>query len=91
MRLQDCVLRDVPPAAAGARGRASTARTALGELPEWNLGDLYPSMDAPELKSDLERALADAVAFEQRWKGTLAAEAARREEGRLGEALRENG
>ena len=60
-------------AAAGAIGAAS-----LGDLPEWNLADLYPGMDAPELKSDLRGRPSKAVAFEKRWKGTLAAEAASR-------------
>ncbi len=60
----------------------------LGNLPEWNLADLYPGMDAPELKRDIGKAGADAVAFENRWKGTLAAEAARGAEGKLGEALK---
>ncbi|WP_432287070.1 M3 family oligoendopeptidase [Aminobacter sp. BA135] len=60
----------------------------LGELPEWNLADLYSSMDAPELARDLEKASADAVAFEARWKGTLAIEAARGGAGKLGEAMR---
>ena len=70
---------------------ASTAQGAaeLGDLPEWNLADLYSGMDAPELKRDLEKAAADAIAFESRWKGTLAAEAGRGSEGRLGEALRQ--
>lgn len=60
----------------------------LGNLPEWNLADLYPGMDAPELKRDIDKAGADAVAFENRWKRTLAAEAARGAEGKLGEALK---
>jgi len=60
----------------------------LGELPEWNLGDLYAGMDAPELKRDLEKAAEQAVAFEKRWKGTLAAEARKGADGRLGESLR---
>ncbi|MRX35758.1 M3 family oligoendopeptidase [Aminobacter sp. MDW-2] len=60
----------------------------LGELPEWNLADLYSSMDAPELARDLEKASADAVAFEARWKGTLAIEAGRGGAGKLGEAMR---
>ena len=47
----------------------------LGDLPEWNLADLYAGMDAPELKRDIARAAADAISFEARWKGTLAAEA----------------
>ncbi|WP_395450272.1 M3 family oligoendopeptidase [Aminobacter sp. UC22_36] len=60
----------------------------LGELPEWDLGDLYSGMDAPELARDLDKASADAVAFEARWKGTLAIEAARGAAGKLGEAMR---
>ena len=59
----------------------------LGDLPEWNLADLYPGMEAPELKRDIAKAAADATAFENRWKGTLAAEAGRGTSGKLGEAL----
>ncbi|WP_019170999.1 M3 family oligoendopeptidase [Pseudaminobacter salicylatoxidans] len=60
----------------------------LGNLPEWDLTDLYPAMDAPELQRDLKRASDDAIAFEQRWKGTLATEARKKADGKLGEALR---
>ncbi|WP_379066904.1 M3 family oligoendopeptidase [Mesorhizobium sp. UC22_110] len=69
---------------------AQSGRKALelGNLPEWNLADLYPGMDAPELRRDIDKAGADAIAFESRWKGTLAAEAARGAEGKLGEALK---
>jgi len=45
----------------------------LNALPEWNLADLYPAMDAPELKRDLARADADSAAFEADYKGRLAA------------------
>jgi oligoendopeptidase F len=62
---------------------------ALGELPEWNLSDLYPAMDAPQLAHDLEQAAADSVAFETRWKGKLADEAAKGSETALGQCLRE--
>ena len=65
------------------------ARAALGDLPEWNLGDLYSGMDAPELKADIERAGRDSEAFESRWKGTLAAEAEKGAAGELGIALRD--
>ncbi|NTS32154.1 M3 family oligoendopeptidase [Phyllobacterium sp. BT25] len=54
---------------------AKADQTALGTLPVWNLGDLYPSADSSELKADLVRANALAVAFEDRWKDKLAAEA----------------
>jgi oligoendopeptidase F len=47
----------------------------LGDLPEWNLADLYSRIDAPELKADIERAGKQAEAFETRWKGKLAEEA----------------
>jgi len=60
----------------------------LGSLPEWDLTDLYPAMDAPELQRDLQRTSDDAIAFEQRWKGTLTAEARKKADGKLGEALR---
>ena len=58
--------------------------TGLGLLPEWNLSDLYAAMDAPELKRDLARADAESLAFEQAYKGKLAALAAG---GRLAEAV----
>jgi oligoendopeptidase F len=48
-----------------------TAR--LGALPEWNLSDLYPGLDSPEIKRDLEQADSDCAAFEQEFKGRLAA------------------
>ena len=69
-----------PPAsrrAQAAQNRLAPAK-ALGALPEWNLADLYPAIDAPELKRDLDRADADCVAFEEAYKGKLAALAAAR-------------
>src|SRR5690349_7656976 len=71
------------------KAAASTGTSALGELPEWNLVDLYAGMEASELKRDLDKAATDAIAFETRWKGTLAAEAAKGAEGGLGQCLRE--
>jgi len=44
----------------------------LGPLPVWNLADLYPGMDAPELERDLAAAEADAKAFNARHIGKLA-------------------
>jgi oligoendopeptidase F len=52
------------------------AGSKLGALPEWNLADLYPSMDDPAVARDLARAEAECVAFEQTYKGKLAAIAA---------------
>jgi oligoendopeptidase F len=48
-------------------------RSSLGALPEWNLADLYSSLDSVELKQDLARAEADCLAFEREFKGRLAA------------------
>jgi len=45
----------------------------LGDLPEWDLGDLYPSLDAPELTADLDRAAAEAKALRERCHGRVAA------------------
>lgn len=47
------------------------ATVDLGALPEWNLADLYPSIDAPEFKRDLDKAEADCIAFEKAYKGRL--------------------
>ena len=65
---------------------AETAVDATGALPEWNLSDLYPAMDSPELARDVERARADAEAFQERWRGRLE-EAARAEDGDLAAAV----
>jgi len=46
--------------------------TATAVLPVWSLVDLYPSMDAPRLKSDLASVDQAAREFEQRYKGKLA-------------------
>ncbi len=45
----------------------------LGLLPEWNLKDLYSGIDAPEVSADLALAHAQCVAFEETYKGKLAA------------------
>src|SRR4051812_47684727 len=59
------------PVRKSTKSKAAPARK-LGALPEWNLSDLYPAMDAPELKRDLAKADADSIAFEQDFKGKLA-------------------
>ena len=50
-----------------------SAKRKLGELPEWNLADLYPGPDSPELRGDLDRSESDAAAFRDRYEGKLAA------------------
>lgn len=51
--------------------KGGSAEGPLGHLPTWDLTDLYPSMDGPEVAADLARAEALATAFETRGKGTL--------------------
>ncbi|HZS63744.1 MAG TPA: M3 family oligoendopeptidase [Xanthobacteraceae bacterium] len=68
--------------------RPSTAKRAgprapggLRQLPEWNLCDLYPGIDAPEIKRDLDYATRFSVAFEEDFKGKLAELAGRPDAG----------
>ena len=46
--------------------------TPFGDLPEWDLGDLYPGPDSPELKSDIERLEGLVRDFAQTYQGKLA-------------------
>ncbi|MEX1083767.1 MAG: oligoendopeptidase F, partial [Xanthobacteraceae bacterium] len=76
-----------------ARAGRSAAGTRAGHewrrLPEWNLADLYPGLDAPEVKRDLDYAATFSVAFEEDYKGKLAELAAGLEAGRaLAEAVK---
>ncbi|WP_051631291.1 M3 family oligoendopeptidase [Afifella pfennigii] len=71
----DACRTPMQPSRAAAE-EAMSAAEGLGELPEWDLSDLYPAMDAPELTGDLKWAEAAATAFEKAHKGKLAAIAA---------------
>ncbi len=46
--------------------------TALGALPEWDLDDLYPGRDAPELEADLKAAAGAADVLAKAYEGKLA-------------------
>ncbi len=59
-----------PPALEKAGGKSGEG-AALGDLPEWNLGDLYDAPEAPALKADLEKARQDAEAMHERYAGKL--------------------
>ncbi len=54
-------------------GRAPARKSSLGQLPEWNLDDLYSGLDDPAIKRDLDRIDAECVGFETAYKGRLAA------------------
>ncbi len=75
--------------AAAKRGTAKRSASSGRSLPEWNLADLYPAIDAREVRRDLDRAHADAVAFEQDYKGRIVEMAQQKDAGRrLAEAVR---
>ncbi|KAB0678764.1 M3 family oligoendopeptidase [Aureimonas leprariae] len=70
----------------------STVRSREGgvgsaTLPEWDLADLYASMDAPEIERDIAEGDAMASGFQARWRGQLAGEAGKPDGGALAEAL----
>jgi oligoendopeptidase F len=46
--------------------------STLGPLPQWDLADLYPSPDGPELAGDLEHSAATAKAFRAGLEGKVA-------------------
>jgi oligoendopeptidase F len=60
---------------ASAQSKSRAAKP--GRLPEWNLADLYPAIDAPEVSRDLDKVDAECVAFEKAYKGRLAEETAK--------------
>ena len=56
------------------RAPAATAQKGhneLGQLPRWDLTDLYPGTDSAEFKRDLDWAKSEAKAFEADYKGKL--------------------
>jgi oligoendopeptidase F len=59
-----------PSAASAAVAAAQPAD--LGSLPEWDLRDLYPGRESPELAKDLANAEAAAKDFRTRYAGKLA-------------------
>jgi oligoendopeptidase F len=60
----------VQDANAGATG--GSGENPMGDLPEWNLDDLYTGEDAPELKRDLERLETACASFAADYEGKLA-------------------
>lgn len=53
--------------------QAQRGHNQLGDMPVWNLDDLYTDNDSPKLKADLAAAKADAKSFEADYKGKLEA------------------
>ena len=74
---------------ARAQSAPAAPAAALGDLPSWNLTDLFPSKDSPEFKAALEKAAADSIAFETRWKDRLANAASQSGAEGLGSAIKD--
>ena len=55
-----------------AAGEVAAESDRLGALPEWDLSDLYPGRDSPQLAGDLDRLAAAADAFRATYQGRLA-------------------
>ncbi|WP_376874245.1 M3 family oligoendopeptidase [Albirhodobacter sp. R86504] len=51
---------------------ASGGAGAFGELPEWDLTDLYPAPDAPEFAADMAFVETECAAFARDYEGKLA-------------------
>jgi oligoendopeptidase F len=58
--------------AEGSGGTRRARKPALGTLPRWDLSDLYPGRDSPELQRDLARSEDEARAFNARHAQKLA-------------------
>ena len=50
----------------------TATQTEFGDLPDWDLTDLYPAPDAPELKADLKTLEEKAASFAADYEGKLA-------------------
>jgi len=61
------------PAPHDAADPAATRSTGVQPLPEWDLSDLYPGRDSPELTRDLTTLATDASAFHGRYQTKVVA------------------
>jgi len=57
--------------AAPTTSSAASKEADLGPLPEWNLADLYASMDSPQLEADFVQVERETKAFVETYKGKL--------------------
>ncbi len=65
-------MRFTLPQPAHAPASPAAADDSLGALPEWDLSDLYPAPDAPEIAADLDWLKAACLDFAARYEGKLA-------------------
>jgi oligoendopeptidase F len=73
------------PLRSPSEAATGTQPAALGVLPEWNLADLYPGRDSPELEADLAASERGVAVFAARYQGKLASLSGEE----LGEAIAE--
>jgi len=66
---------------------AQKGHNQFGNLPVWDLDDLYPGKDSPEFKTAMDQAKSMAVDFESKYKGKLAELTA---SGKLIEAIKDS-
>src|SRR5690606_7669748 len=59
--------------AAQTSSAAATAPVDLGPMPKWNLSDLYPAPDSPEIERDFATAAAEAKRLRETYQGKLVA------------------
>ncbi|MFQ5438606.1 MAG: M3 family oligoendopeptidase [Paracoccaceae bacterium] len=52
--------------------RDTTSSGDLGDLPQWNLSDLYPSTGGPEITADLDWLRGECATFSKDYEGRLA-------------------
>lgn len=61
----------MPSAEIARAADAQETNSSMGDLPNWDLTDLYPALDSPEVKDDLKGAEEKAKTFETAYKGRL--------------------
>ncbi len=75
------------PAQSQQTPAAEPESSTLGELPEWDLSDLYSGPEDKALTADVARSADLAKAFQERWAGTLAEAAEKTGNDGLGAAI----
>ena len=65
------LLSTIAPKAPSSDGSGAAAAVDLGALPEWNLGDLYASPDAPDVTRDLAAAASRATQLRDEYQGRV--------------------
>ena len=60
-----------PPNPIHQNEKQHSASNTLGELPEWDLSDLYENLESGQLRTDLQLSIDNAIAFEQKYKSHL--------------------